>query len=61
MLPLLQVITPVQLLAVNIATSFPQMFVLSLETNGAFGAVPLIICIVFDATLVPHAFVQVAV
>ena len=54
-------ITPVQLLAVSIATSFPQILVLSLEINGAFGAVPLLICIVFDATLVPHAFVQVAV
>ena len=54
-------ITPIQLFAVNIATSFPQIFVLSLKIDGAFGAVPLLICIVFDITLVPHAFVQVAV
>ena len=59
-LPLLQVITPVQLLAVKVANSVPHTCVLLGVTTGAFGVGVVVITTLFDATLVPHVVVHVA-
>jgi hypothetical protein len=56
-----QVTVPVQPEAVKVALCIPQILVISADIVGAFGAMPLWICMLFELMLVPQVFVQVAV
>ena len=57
----LQVTVPAQPVAVNVAVSLLHRLVLLLAIVGAFGVVPVVIVITFDAPLVPQLLLQVAV
>ena len=59
--PVLHFTLPVQPLAVKVAFSVPQIFVLLATTLGADGTVDLIITKPFDAPLTPQMFSHVAV
>ena len=59
--PLLQVTVPPQPVAVKVAVSLPHKLVLLLAIVGALGEPPIVITIAFDAPLVPHAVIHVAV
>ena len=59
--PLLHVNVPVQFAAVNVAFSVPHTVVLFDVILGAFGLLPVVITIAFDAGLSPQIFVHVAV
>ena len=52
---------PPQPVAVNVAVSVPHKLVLLLAMVGAVGEPPVVIIIAFDAPLVPHADIHVAV
>lgn len=59
-LPPVQTIVPTQPLAVRIAVSLAQILVLLAAIIGAVGVLPCVIVIKFDAPLVPHVVVQIA-
>ncbi len=48
-------------MAVRVAFWVPHILVMSEVIDGAFGAVPLWICRLFELILVPQLLVQVAV
>jgi hypothetical protein len=52
---------PAQPVAVNVAASLLHRLVLLVAIVGAFGVPPEKIVTIFDAPLVPQAFIQVAV
>ena len=52
---------PTHPVAVSVALWVPHMLVMSAVICGAFGAVPLDICMLFELKLVPQVLVQVAV
>ena len=59
--PLLQVTVPLQPVAVNVAVSLLHRLVLLVAMVGGFGVPPENIVMIFEAPLVPQAFIQVAV
>jgi hypothetical protein len=56
----LQVSVPVHPLAVIVAFSVPHKAVFTVASNGAVGAVPVVIVTSFDFALTPHTFSHVA-
>ena len=59
--PLLQFTVPLHPVAVKVAVSLLHKFNLLLAITGAVGVPPEKIVMIFDAPLVPQAFIQVAV